>query len=301
MLLSTFSLSVTGLLSKYLGQAVPIELLSFTRFAVPCVLLYFFLTSRRLSPLPRGMLKVLLVRGACIAASQWCFLMSLQTLSLVEGIVLFSTGPLFIPLLEKMWFGASIKRTTIVALLLTFIGVILMAGDLSQFHLKAELVLGLLAGLFNAGSQLTLYQASKSTLKPVETNIWTFLFASAMMLPITLMVGWQSQGEGLWNLHTLLNWNVLFLVLLLAVLVINTQIFRSKAYQLADSGSQLAPLIYTNLLFSSVWQILFFEDAFSQQKTIGISMIVIASVYTTFSSKRLKLKLSMPLKRFQQS
>ncbi len=64
----------------------------------------------------------------------------------------------------------------------------------------------------------------------------------------------------------------------LALFTINTQIFRSKAYKLADSGSQLAPLIFTNMLFSALWQSLFFDDVFSTQQLIGINLIVVASI-----------------------
>ncbi len=72
----------------------------------------------------------------------------------------------------------------------------------------------------------------------------------------------------------------------LALFTINTQIFRSKAYKLADSGSQLAPLIFTNMLFSVLWQGLFFDDVFSTQQLIGINLIVVASITNTLLAKR---------------
>ena len=291
MLLSTFSLSITGLLSKHLAQLTPVELLSFVRFAVPSLMLFAFLMLTRLRAIPSATLKPLVIRGFCIAACQWCFLTSLQTLSLVEGIVLFSTGPLFIPLLEKLIFGTAIRSSTILGLLLTFCGVLLMAGDLSHFQFKSELLFGLLAGVFNSGSQLSLYRASKSALTPVETNAWTFLIAGIMILPITLISGWQSQGVGAWEMNSLLDWKVIVFVMLLALLTINTQIFRSKAYQLAESGSQLAPLIFTNLLFSAIWQVMFFDDRFSYQQIIGIVLIVSASMFTTLYAKRSKVKM----------
>lgn len=39
MLLSTFSLSLTGLLSKYLAQMMPIAVLGFLRFIIPALFL----------------------------------------------------------------------------------------------------------------------------------------------------------------------------------------------------------------------------------------------------------------------
>ena len=84
--------------------------------------------------------------------------------------------------------------------------------------------------------------------------------------------------------HVLTDWQhpILLLVLFLAVCTVNTQIFRSKAYQLAESGSQLAPIIFTNLIFSMIWQVAFFDQPMSETKIIGVALIVIATLLNTF-------------------
>ena len=109
------------------------------------------------------------LRAVCIAACQVCFIYALMHLSLVESVVLFSTGPLFIPLLEKLMFSVSLSRMNLVGLVVTFIGVTLLAGDVSGIEIRAELLVGLAAGLFNAGSQLSLYRISQSRLNAFET------------------------------------------------------------------------------------------------------------------------------------
>ncbi|MBO0180516.1 EamA family transporter, partial [Vibrio parahaemolyticus] len=68
---------------------------------------------------------------------------------------------------------------------------------------------------------------------------------------------------------------------MMSLMIINTQVFRSKAYKLASSGSQLAPLIFTNFLFTAVWQSLFFEDRMSQSQIVGMSLIVLAIILNT--------------------
>ncbi|MGF1753602.1 DMT family transporter [Vibrio makurazakiensis] len=290
MLLSTFSLSFTGLLAKYLSQAMPIELLGFLRFAVPAAMLFVVLFFIRLRSFPLTAYKPLLVRGICISACQVCFLLSLQRLTLVESIVLFSSGPLFIPVLEKLIFGARISVITIIGLVMTFVGVLCMAGDLSQFELKPELLVGLLAGVFNSGSQLSLYRSTKGDVTPIELNAWTFVIASSLLLPFVILsatVG-DLQVQALFTGH--LSTAVVGALMVMSVLIINTQIFRAKAYKLADSGSQLAPLIFTNLLFTALWQYSFFDDVFTVSQIVGISLIVSASVMNTFLPKMLRRK-----------
>ncbi len=131
MLSSTFSLSLTGLLSKFLAYEMPIQSLSFLRFLIPAFILLgvMYLTHFRFPP--KGMMKAFWIRSLCIAGCQLCFIYSLQHLSLVESVVLFSTGPLFIPLLEKLIFGITMKVSTVVSLVITFMGVLYQSVKLT--------------------------------------------------------------------------------------------------------------------------------------------------------------------------
>ena len=301
MLLSTFSLSLSGLMAKYLSVSMPVSLLSFVRFLLPSLFLFLFLMFYKITKPSLDMWKPLVMRAIFMVACQWCFLTSLQTLTLVEGVVLFSTGPLFIPLLEKLMFGTRIHTTTVICLVVTFVGVVMMAGDWSQFEFGSEffrpaLLLGLLAGVFNSGSQVSLYRASKTSLTPAELNAWTFLVAAIIVIPMVVFTSVSAAPDALESaagngtLSALLSFEGLRWIALgafgLALFTINTQIFRSKAYKLADSGSQLAPLIFTNMLFSALWQSLFFDDVFSTQQLIGINLIVVASITNTLLAKR---------------
>ncbi|MFS1463835.1 hypothetical protein BCT35_15670 [Vibrio lentus] len=301
MLLSTFSLSLSGLMAKYLSVSMPVSFLSFVRFLLPSLILFLFLMFYKITKPSLDMWKPLVMRAIFMVACQWCFLTSLQTLTLVEGVVLFSTGPLFIPLLEKLMFGTKIHTTTVICLVVTFVGVVMMAGDWSQFEFGSEffrpaLLLGLLAGVFNSGSQVSLYRASKTSLTPAELNAWTFLVAAIIVIPMVVFTSVSATPDVLESaadngtLSGLLSFEGLRWIGLgafgLALFTINTQIFRSKAYKLADSGSQLAPLIFTNMLFSALWQSLFFDDVFSTQQLIGINLIVVASITNTLLAKK---------------
>ena len=301
MLLSTFSLSLSGLMAKYLSVSMPVSFLSFVRFLLPSLFLFLFLMFYKITKPSLDMWKPLVMRAIFMVACQWCFLTSLQTLTLVEGVVLFSTGPLFIPLLEKLMFGTKIHTTTVICLFVTFVGVVMMAGDWSQFEFGSEffrpaLLLGLLAGVFNSGSQVSLYRASKTSLTPAELNAWTFLVAAIIVIPMVVFTSVSAAPDVLESaadnrtFSALLSFEGLRWIGLgafgLALFTINTQIFRSKAYKLADSGSQLAPLIFTNMLFSALWQSLFFDDVFSTQQLIGINLIVVASITNTLLAKK---------------
>ncbi len=276
MLMSTLSLSVTGLLAKQLSEALSVTMFSFLRFFLPAVILLLVLIPKGIK-LPKSTeLKPTLLRALCIGLSQLCFIASLQTLTLVESVVLFATGPLFMPVIEKLVWHGKIRASTVFGIVMAFSGVVLLAGTEGEFTLRYDLLLGLAGGLFNSGSQLTLYKVSKSNMSPLEINFWAFSFAALFILPLVLI----NDGSGLLGAHSFslsVEPSVL-LLLAMSMLIINTQVFRAKAYQLASSGSQLAPLIFTNLLFTAVWQSLFFADVMSRTQIAGMGLIVLATV-----------------------
>ncbi|MDG2672204.1 DMT family transporter [Vibrio parahaemolyticus] len=276
MLMSTLSLSVTGLLAKQLSEALSVTMFSFLRFFLPALILLLVLIPKGIK-LPKSTeLKPTLLRALCIGLSQLCFIASLQTLTLVESVVLFATGPLFMPVIEKLVWHGQIRASTVFGIVMAFSGVVLLAGTEGEFTLRYDLLLGLAGGLFNSGSQLTLYKVSKSNMSPLEINFWAFSFAALFILPLALI----NDGSGLLGAHSFslsVEPSVLWL-LVMSMLIINTQVFRAKAYQLASSGSQLAPLIFTNLLFTAVWQSLFFADVMSRTQIAGMGLIVLATV-----------------------
>ncbi|EJG0982555.1 DMT family transporter [Vibrio parahaemolyticus] len=280
MLMSTLSLSVTGLLAKQLSEALSVTMFSFLRFFLPALILLLVLIPKGIK-LPKSTeLKPTLLRALCIGLSQLCFIASLQTLTLVESVVLFATGPLFMPVIEKLVWHGKIRASTVFGIVMAFSGVVLLAGTEGEFTLRYDLLLGLAGGLFNSGSQLTLYKVSKSNMSPLEINFWAFSFAALFILPLALI----NDCFGLLGAHSFslsVEPSVLWL-LVMSMLIINTQVFRAKAYQLASSGSQLAPLIFTNLLFTAVWQSLFFADVMSRTQIAGMGLIVLATVLNGF-------------------
>ncbi|WP_375749800.1 DMT family transporter [Vibrio sp. HN007] len=277
MLVSTLSLSVNGLAAKYLAALVSTEWLSFIRFLIPAFLVFLILSFSKIRVPHRSMWTPLITRGISIAACQVCFLIALEKLTLVESVVLFATGPLFIPLLERIFFGVKVRLITKVGLLLTFFGVVLLAGNPSGLTIKPELLWGLAAGVCNAGSQLSLFRSSKSALTPLEINAWGFTIAAVCILPLLITNGLSSEDIATITSPTE-HLDVWAAVVALALLIINTQYFRAKAYQLVSNNSQLAPLIFTNLIFTALWQKLFFNDEFTAYQVWGIALIIGASM-----------------------
>ncbi|MBU2899193.1 DMT family transporter [Vibrio hepatarius] len=284
MFASTFSLSLTGLISKFLSEHFEVSLLSFLRFIIPAMILIILLAGKGIRWPTRSEQLSLWLRALCLGAGQVCFIYSLQSLTLMESVVLFGTGPLFIPILESFLFSSRLQVRNIIGLIVTFIGVFLLSSDGGNVNFRFEFLVGLCAGVFNAGSQLSLYKVSKSRLNALEVNLWSLLYSAVVVTPL-LMFSFADNR----SLYMPFEGSSLPIVLALGalgVMIINTHVFRSKAYHLVSSGSELAPLIYTNLLFTALWQFLFYQKTYDYFQTFGLVLMVIANTLCVVFSIR---------------
>ena len=103
MLVSTLSLSLSGVISKYLTGQFSLPVLIFLRLFFPAIIMMFMMAMTRFMFPQKNLTVSFVMRALCVAGCQMCFLYSLNTLTLVESVVLFATGPLFIPIFEKIF------------------------------------------------------------------------------------------------------------------------------------------------------------------------------------------------------
>lgn len=278
MLLSTFFLSLNGLIAKVLSDQLSFDILSFLRLLVPSLILFWMLLLTRWQFPTLQMWRFLIIRSFCISGYQLSFIYGMLHFSLVETVVLFSTAPLFIPLIEKLFFHTKIKKGLLFNLALTFIGVLIMTGGERHFVFHPELLLGLLAGLFGAGSQVSEYQLSKESISPVGLNAWCYFVSALFVIPvIAINHDWINIVHTTLLLNDLNN-HIVLLLMVLAFSIITTQVFQVRAYELSTSASQLAPIIFTNLLLSAIWQVMFFDSPMMLHKIIGMLIVVFATI-----------------------
>ena len=246
MLLSTVCLSLSGFLAKLLEHIVPLNVLLMARLTIPAIIMLgaAFMLKARLPTFAET--RVIGKRSIFIALTQFCFFLSLSKLSLIELVVLFSTGPLFIPIIEKILYGSTISKPIGLTLLVSFVGVIVQSGVLNGVQLQWGMVLGLLAGFFNACSQVTMYKSSQIKLHPLMTNGVSFLIAAALVLPIATLLMESSTSE-----YTYWLFPYVVVIIVMGVLSVGTQLFRTKAYQKSLSSAELAPYVLFKYIYCS--------------------------------------------------
>lgn len=117
----------------------------------------------------------------------WCYFTAIDEISLSIAVILLYTGPAFVVILSWILFGEPMTSRKIIALLLTLAGCLLVV-NIFPLNIQSLNFFGLLVGL-GSGFGYALYSIfGKHALRKYESLTvitYTFLFASAVMLPVS--------------------------------------------------------------------------------------------------------------------
>ena len=309
-LLGMTAISVNDMLIKQLSGGYPLHQMVFIRSAIGiCIslILVQFEGGFRILKTDRPWLHLL--RGLLVVFSNLAFFAALSVLPLAETTTLFFVAPLFITLLSIPLLGEKVGIRRIGAVLVGFLGVIVMfrpaenAGGLSG---GMVLLLPVFAALTYAGMQiLTRKLGVKSQASAMAVYIqFTFLIVSSGF--------WLVAGDGryaddldteilvfllrAWNWPSATDW-VWFILLGAVSGVVGYSL--SQAYRSAAAAT-IAPFEYIALPLAIFWGWVIFGDLPDTRGLIGAALIAGSGIYV-FLRERLRarpLASSRPLRRW---
>lgn len=181
---ATFLWATMGPAGKalYAAGAQPITIVGW-RAVLASLALCGVLAARapRLLRLPAGEIPFFAAYGLVVAANYTCYFLALQRVPVAVAITLLYTYPAFTTLAARGLFGESLTPRKILAVILTFVGVTLVAGAAGGpwMHVDtAGALFGLGAGLTMAAYGLLGKRATVG-LSPWTTALYSFAFAAA--------------------------------------------------------------------------------------------------------------------------
>ena len=269
--LSASCMSLFGFFVKIGLQEISIWGLTFLRFSVPLLLSLPFLwwngTLQELFPLKDLRLQV--IRAGTVAVGQFCMIYYLTKASLTDATMLWGTGPIFIPIIARFFYGVKIPKVTWWSIFVCFIGVaLILKPDRGIFDPFS--ILGLISGITMALSQ-TLYGINIEKGKPGENLFFLLLFCSLFtMIPFFL------SEEKHYDLH--LDFLTVGSVLGTALAVIGNQLFRGYAYVRARPAL-LTPFLYISVVVSSALDAIFFHIYPDFWAALGFCFVVAGSFF----------------------
>ncbi|WP_444915300.1 DMT family transporter [Microbulbifer sp. TRSA007] len=274
-ILAASCMSLTGLFGKELTTFSSLSLVVFIRFFAPFLILtWICLVVFDENPVTHRIDRIDGARALFTCLAQYCLFYYLSKGSLLVAALLFSTSGLFLPFITRFAKKDPIKKKTLAACLISFIGVAFILKPIAGFD--SYMIVGLLSGFFGACSQFVMHHSSKKQ-NTISSTTKMFGLSSLYMLAILLIEG--NLGE-LTKVAVSLSDSVSFVIVIIAfsLSTISNQSLRTKAYRRVNRPASLSPYLYTSLIFSGILDWLVYNTLPTWNTYAGSLLIVIGGI-----------------------
>ncbi len=264
MLGSTMFFGLMAVTIRLASQSLSTFEIAFFRNAVGLLALMPFLllggaVQLRTKQLPRYLLRSAIGIGSMLA-SFW----AIGHLPLSQAIALSYSTPLFVTIAAVIWLGEQVRQRRWTAVILGFIGVLIIVRPGSTEFTAGSLV-ALLAAVLSATVAIQIKQLSR--LDPADTIVfYTYVFWVPMsLLPALFVWQWPHGITWLWLICT-------------GVFGTGGQLLWTRALKLGDV-SALTPISFMQLPLVAVAGYLLFDETIDRWTILGAAIIFIANAY----------------------
>ena len=208
--------------------------------------------------------KLQFVRSVALMMATTLFFFAFSRLGLAEASAIFNISPVLITLGAFLFLREQIGPRRVIGILVSLLGaLIIIRPGSGVFTLYAILPLG--AAIFYSTYSLA------TRFVGTDESPWTSLFYSAIF------------GAICYSIYIVFNWNpmsnnALLLTIIIGLFGTTGHICLIRALTLGEA-SLVAPFIYTNLLFTTIWGFVLFGNFPDFWTIVGALIIVAAGIY----------------------
>jgi drug/metabolite transporter (DMT)-like permease len=207
----------------------------------------------------------LLLRAAAGIGATFCVATALKTASLAETVLLNNTAPLFVPLFALLLLKEPINHRLWPALLIGFVGVLFIIHP-TFAHLDQGLLFALASGVF---ASLVLIFGQKAAQEPLlRTAAYYYGLFAVASLPALFLVSWQTPPLPI------------ALALIGAGVCAVGAIFTLALALRGAPSQEVAPFVYTEVLFALLIDALFFHRFPDLWGWLGIGVVSMGGIWT---------------------
>jgi drug/metabolite transporter (DMT)-like permease len=179
-----------------------------------------------------------ILRSVAGAVCQLLFFIAVQSIPLLDSVLLSNSAPLFIPLVVYLWFRKTVRPLVWLSLFIGLTGIVLIIKPGPQMFQNPASLIALVSGAFSA---LALVATNKLTETEPPTRILIYNFGVSTILLIPLCVwSWKPLSSKQW-----------MLIVGVGVFYALTQYLIILAYRYA-SATELSPFNYAVVIFSGL-------------------------------------------------
>lgn len=266
---------------KLLGQETPSGQTIFARGVISVVVIALIAwRTNRLHLLKTNNWRGHALRSLSGTASMFFLFAAVTMIPLADVTAITYTAPMFITLLAMIFLGERIHRYRWTALILGFVGVLIMIGPHLTFGAASSLgSLAALGAAMTAAVALTSLRAMSGGEHAITI---TFYFSLTFMVcaALTAIQGWPMPTP-----------EQLILIVLAGLFGVFGQLLMTYSYRYAEA-STIAPLEYTSMIMAIILGYLFFGEIPNLSVWIGAPLVIGAGLIVLWREHFLKKQIS---------
>lgn len=271
-LISYLASATMGVFVKFLPATVSLSVTLFAQYFFGLLVTLFFVAKnpKLYTHTSKPLLHFVRISSGMITFG--LFFWSLYYITLVNGMVLRSTTPFFIPLILLVWKKQRVSGGLWAAIVLGFIGVVCIIKP--SFHsLNVGTIIALGSGFVMAIAALSIRRLGR-TEPPMRVLFYYFLFSSLVFLPFFLYH--IKEVDSLYIVGMLLGIGICMYVLQYGLVI---------AFSYGKT-STLAPIAYSAILFSGLFDWFFWRIIPDFVSFIGIFLIIFGALLIVWQQKK---------------
>lgn len=250
-----------------LAEDLPVPTIVFFRFFIGLVLLFPWLMR---PPVRFGFQNVSLhlIRDLSGLIGIGCYYYAIRRISLVNVSTLVSTFPLFIPLILLVWRKLLIPKQSFWALIIGFVGILVILRPTAQMSDYADLV-ALLGSFFSALAAVTIRKLSH--IEPTHSILLNYFVLASVVAAVPMVVMWKPIEQPIF-------WLYLGGVGFFGTLY---QYFMTKSYTHV-TASKAGMMSYFNVIFAGLLGWLIWNEVPPYRDALGVLLIIAGGFLALF-------------------
>ena len=276
LIFASFFFSLMTLCVKKIDNRIPIFELVFFRSLLSLLITSFIINQRNLNPWGKNK-PLLILRGLLGSIALICIFYAIRNMPLNISTVIQYTYPIFISIFAGILINEKITKNVLIASATGWLGIIIILNpyQLSSLNIEIEKLTILIAFIGSISTSLAYITVKKLSLtEDIFIIIKYFPLISLIILAPIVLFNWVTP-----NINDL-KW------------IIGVGIFTQLGQTFLTIGlkklptSEAATINYLQVLFGSIWGILFFNEIININFIVGSLLVLLGTIMST--SKLLK-------------
>ena len=252
-------LVLSGTLVKWASESLPSLQIVFGRNALALAILLPWIIYKSVPVLKTQVLHLHFMRAFVGVSAMSCMFYAWGHLPLAQAALFKQTAPFFVPFIAFFWLGEQVSRVTKLAILVGFVGVVMVLNP-AQGEVNIAAFVALLGASLGALAKVTIRRMHVS--ESTQTIVFYFALFSTLIMLLPALYVWQPMAMG--------DWALLSTIALTSTIA---QLLLSKAYGMEKAGV-LAPFTYSSVVIAAVLGWVFWSESLGWIQWLG--MLVIA-------------------------